>query len=396
MNNNFVILSGIAPGSKSGTGIFLTQLISGLKNQGIQIVSYHPTESKGSILHLMKKFKIRIVTIELLSRIVWKLYLPILIKKLIKDSRPIIVLHPQSLKWPNLLKLASDRKAVTWLYILDNSFFCARSYNSIIGEYTPCLRCHGNNLNYAKDFMCVEAKSITQARVNAQIFRDLVQSRRIKLFTQNKTQTALVMSHFQKAYSVEVGLDVLGSVSNVVGRKETGYDIVYHGSGSWAKGIGICVEIASRLPHARMLIVIDPRSLEIIAKQTSLGTVPNNIDAIFMHWGTGLKENVETAKIVLCPSVWSSPIEGALLKSLLHNGCVGAVRDSTCYASELPSDALIDINPFNWNETIERLSLLLQNKTDRVKLRSKAQDWALREQRLLCKMSEKIAAALNN
>lgn len=56
MNNNFVILSGIAPGSKSGTGIFLTQLISGLKNQGIQIVSYHPTESKGSILHLMKKF----------------------------------------------------------------------------------------------------------------------------------------------------------------------------------------------------------------------------------------------------------------------------------------------------------------------------------------------------
>lgn len=69
-----------------------------------------------------------------------------------------------------------------------------------------------------------------------------------------------------------------------------------------------------------------------------------NIDFISMTWETGLKNAIVSSKIILNPSLWSSPVEGAFLKSIKFNGCVAVVPTDFSFQKEIPTDVIIHLD----------------------------------------------------
>jgi hypothetical protein len=62
-----------------------------------------------------------------------------------------------------------------------------------------------------------------------------------------------------------------------------------------------------------------------------------------ISWKTGLKEAVMNVSIVINPSLWSSPVEGALLKSIKYNGCVAILPIEYSFQKEIPTDVVIHL-----------------------------------------------------
>jgi glycosyltransferase involved in cell wall biosynthesis len=91
-----------------------------------------------------------------------------------------------------------------------------------------------------------------------------------------------------------------------------------------------------------------------------------------------LAEQVQLADIVLCPSSWSAPVEGAVLKSLAHNGLVGLYVHETSFASEIPADARVCIDPKDMERTVATLRRLLKNPAEMEAMRAAARQFITR------------------
>ena len=108
------------------------------------------------------------------------------------------------------------------------------------------------------------------------------------------------------------------------------YDIVFHGKSIIPKGIIYVLDLAHELSQFTFLI---PDSFANVQKIYSK-KLPCNVTCHEISWETGLKDLVINARLVLNPSLWSAPIEGALLKSAYYNSNVGTVISEYGYESE--------------------------------------------------------------
>ncbi len=79
-----------------------------------------------------------------------------------------------------------------------------------------------------------------------------------------------------------------------------------------------------------------------------------------MRWETGLKEAICKCKIVINPSLWSSPVEGALLKSIKNNGCVAVVPVDCSFQKEISPDVVIHLEG-NISESVNILNNVIQS-----------------------------------
>jgi len=68
---------------------------------------------------------------------------------------------------------------------------------------------------------------------------------------------------------------------------------------------------------------------------------PDNVHFVATTWNSGLKDAVEASRCVLVPSLWSAPVEGALIKSLALSKMVAVVDIATAFSSELPEGAVL-------------------------------------------------------
>ena len=98
-----------------------------------------------------------------------------------------------------------------------------------------------------------------------------------------------------------------------------------------AKGIVYYIRLASSLPNHKFFI---PDSVENVKKIYS-SDLPSNIICENITWESGLLEIVENAKLVINPSLWSAPIEGALVKSAHFNNNVATVKTRFGYENEV-------------------------------------------------------------
>jgi hypothetical protein len=55
-----------------------------------------------------------------------------------------------------------------------------------------------------------------------------------------------------------------------------------------------------------------------------------------MTWETGLGSAVRDASLVINPSLWSAPIEGALVKSIVYARRTAVVDTASSWSAELP------------------------------------------------------------
>ena len=106
---------------------------------------------------------------------------------------------------------------------------------------------------------------------------------------------------------------------------------MFHGKPLIAKGILYFIELAIILPELSFFIPDTKENVKLVFN----ADLPSNIFFKNITWETGLLEIVEKAKLVINPSMWSAPIEGALVKSAYFNNNVATVKTRFGFENEV-------------------------------------------------------------
>ena len=102
------------------------------------------------------------------------------------------------------------------------------------------------------------------------------------------------------------------------------------------------------------------------------------------------------SKVILCPSLWSEPSAGALIKSFIFNGVVALIPSKYSFVNDLPDNIYYKLDVNNFNKSIKGLMELICNDNLRANLKKNSQKWAnvyLKENKFLVK---KLAYIINN
>ena len=302
--------------------------------------------------------------------IINRMAFPWIIRRVSESEGEVLVLHPQTIGLALLREIIEARNH-TWMYVLDASIFCLRSYNCLPAESTPCLRCLGNDGSAARLNGCVNW-------FRSGPFQDYlpggVRSGKLKLIAQCETSAELLRAHFGRETTVAVVPLTVPDVTPPQGiftrpRREKPL-AVYHGACNHAKGIAHVIALATLMPDWDFLV---PSSMRELTRDFGhLDLYPPNLILKQMSWSSGLSEEVKMADLVLCPSSWSAPVEGAVLKSLAHNGLVGLYVHETSFAAEVPPEARVAIDPRDLEGTAARLRRLISNPDEAAAIRSAA------------------------
>lgn len=269
----------------------------------------------------------------------------------LRSSESVILLHPQSIGGHWCLNVIRRRSHPTWIYLLDSSFFCIRSYNHLATEHDACTRCLGGTWSAVEDHRCRPYPAGHDCGLAfLEELRTLAATGHVRFMAQNPGQAALAERHFGTSWPVPVvGMwtidlaEVFGESPRLrAGRPSAEpYDVVFHGGDHPAKGFGWALDVARRLPASRFLFPMAWRS------GAGWGERPANCDFVPMTWESGLEDAVSAATVTLVPSLWSAPVEGALVKSLVVGRAVAAPYVSSGFVADLPAGLvrLLDRSP---------------------------------------------------
>lgn len=323
------LVTGIGP-TLSGVGRLVHSLLPDASLHGYTVIA---RRSPRSIKLFLGQKKYYLAALEILYRAIDSFVFFIRLS-FIKNST-VIFLHPQTAGFRNLFKLIKHNSV--FLYVMDNSFFCVRSYNQHPKDHGECLRCitGPNALEDCEPFP-VPLKKETNIRYIKQL-RKVAHS--VYFLCQNKAQQDLVIQCFGvKTRTEVVGMSAADGELNrpfFVQRVEQSTDLVYHGAVHLAKGLGYFIKLAENLSEYSAFI---PASRD--ACETAVGRPILSKNIVFKEcsWESGLKHEVIHGGITFNPSLWSAPIEGALVKSFFFAKTVATVESEYSFESELISD----------------------------------------------------------
>ena len=222
----------------------------------------------------------------------------------------LLIFHPQAIGYEVVARILESRQ-FTWIFVLDSSFFCRQSYNHRAGESQACFECLAGKTKNAEKYGCQYFPFLQQTEVEFEKkLIKLSKQKRIGFFAQNVSQQRLLQKNFGLDANVIVtgmnsDFDVLThhEQSNHL-RKKT---VVFHANPLAAKGVDWTIELAKQLPDFEFIFPFDRNDLPEFL-------IPKNCSFASMSWETGLKELISESEYVICPSLWSAPIEGALIK----------------------------------------------------------------------------------
>ena len=382
------IISGIGP-STGGVGRLVKTLISytGQHFSDVEVIYIYAKKNK------LFKFLKESFLGDFLKLIFYKYFTQSGIKSRIKNitGSKVLVIHPQTLGFDNVYTLAENNNQL-YFYVMDCGFFCMKSYNHISPAFTSCLACLGSSdFAPAVQHKCTPFPVSFQVDENIRFLRFLRENHsRFSFLAQNESQEKMIKRHFGEdcrtrivgMYTDEMETagnkdPVADPVSDPVaaGTETDGGifpEIVYHGSLDEAKGILYVLHLAPFLqPHS----VLIPYSAAQINGRYGKIPLPGNLVCQEMTWETGLEAAVKKAKLVLTPSVWSAPIEGAVLKSIYFNGCVASLNTECSFASDLiSSDVLLELME-DYSLSAQRIKEILIPGAAREALSRNAAGW---------------------
>ncbi len=333
-NRRAVFFSGIAPGD-SGTGL----LVEWLWRQGCDVVFRREATGmarrRAASGHLVAAAR---EAIEPRFSRRW-FALRLRLEEALSLSE-VILLHPQTIGMGRSIKFIRKRRRPPWLLLLDNCYFCIRSYNHLPGEFRACVGCLGGQFE-AMHHNCCEPFPIPDPAAE-NFVRDLfelVGAGRVRLLAQCASQARLARRHFGVEVPV-VGLWTAGwkelfEAQPVKGAEPHDVDVLFHGHWIEAKGASWLLEVARLCSELRFLFPCAALDYE--------EELPPNCKFQPMTWDSGLSAVAVRAEITVIPSLWSSPIEGAVIKSLLCGKSVAVVANRTSFVSEIPDDVVLHL-----------------------------------------------------
>jgi hypothetical protein len=172
--------------------------------------------------------------------------------------------------------------------------------------------------------------------------KQLVISGRAKVVAQNARQAELAQAHFGLSSSPPViGLWTQDWDDVISGERERHsdhrsadfqWDVVFHGYCVQAKGASWTAELATHCPQLRFMFPFP---------KPDWFQAPPNCSFVPCSWESGLRAELGRSRFVIVPSLWSAPIEGALVKSIACARAVAVVNNATSFCSELPEGLIL-------------------------------------------------------
>lgn len=348
--SNLVVVSGIPPGD-SGTGRFVAHLqarLGELVGKRTKVISRPDRLYRWQVRLLVRntgyQSAARAVIRHAFSLAVfWCRVLIVLLRR----RQRMILLHPQNLGYRLALRLIESRKPPSLLYLLDSSFFCVASYNHLQGENGSCLRCIESGFGEIARNGCEPfPRPDSAAHGYAPRLQQLVKTGRVSLAAQNPRQAELAQRHFELPRCPPViGLwtedfdEIPSSDPRYLPNDEPNahtWDVLFHGHCLEAKGATWTAKLARQCPELRFMFPFaKPDWFE----------APSNCSFVPCSWDSGLRNELGKSKIVIVPSLWSAPIEGALVKSIAGAKAVAVVENPTSYCDELPAELVLKLSP---------------------------------------------------
>ncbi|WP_433833725.1 hypothetical protein [Flavobacterium anhuiense] len=329
-----IIISGIGPGP-AGVGRVLEYLIE--NSQNFSFV-YPAMGRKISIKDCI--LKLEFLKLFLCFVLIFKYYCKTIFynsKLYFFKNKDLIVLHPQSIGFRKLERLIKRNNLS--IYVMDNNFFCIKSYNYLKSIEKPCLLCLDMQYNNAVKNSC-DSFPVYYSYEEYFDFLNVIKANidKINFLTQNFGQKELLKKQFGENLLIrEVGLltsDLFEDSKLWVSENCKKYDVVFHGDSNSAKGSKYIYELAKYLPEYIFLFPFESQFEEKI----------DNVEFVKMSWTTGLKECVLNSKLTLCPSIWSAPIEGSVLKTLKLGVALGIFDAEYSFGKEIPDDSVLRLS----------------------------------------------------
>lgn len=243
-----------------------------------------------------------------------------------------IIVHPQSIGFfqSSLIILFSKK---TFYFTADSSYFCLRSYNFNPKNKLECVKCL-KGIKF-KDNEC-KPFPYNSKLIWIKFFYYVVEKFKTKIvfLVQNQKQLELIKLRYGEINyhitSMNPG-DILenkfkNSINSLELLPKNKKNILFHASNHLEKGYGFMIDFAKK---NKIFNVIIPS----IKPENSL-SIPN-LFYIPCSWESGLLDLIIKCDIVMCPSIWSAPIEGALLKSLYWNGVVAVHKTDFAFSNEI-------------------------------------------------------------
>ncbi|MBN1999836.1 hypothetical protein JW935_19930 [candidate division KSB1 bacterium] len=333
------IISGISPGP-SGTGRLMAQLLTEAADMGQSRPAFHFTRFARQLREPFDRRQYFTVLKNFLKIYKARLFKPFIYRRAVMDDEHVVLIHFQTIGAKTCLKFIQKRKKPVWLYLLDAGFFCLRSYNHIPQENQACLRCLGGRWECAGLNHC-QPSPISDAFMADFLgaLKKWVKEGKVKLLVQNRKYVELAERHFGTQVTIkQLGLWTTDfNIEFATSRENFYYDVVYHGSQHPAKGALWAVKLANLCSDLTFLFPFSREKLP--------GGISTNNNLLFkpLTWENGLAEAVKRARCVLVPSLWSAPIEGALVKSIVTGSAVAVVDEPTAFAQELPGQLVLKL-----------------------------------------------------
>ena len=364
MSGKCIVISGI-PAGDSGTGRFIAHLESHMYHimgDNINLITRPERPATWRIKMLLESRAYKTLNIEVLTYIflACKFWFNVVLVML-KPTDKLLLLHPQNLGYDLALRLLQSRKTTSLIYLLDSSFFCIASYNHITNENSACLRCITIGFDQRHKKGCKPfPRSDNHAMKFAPRLRQLVHSGLVKVAAQNVRQAELAKEHFgMDSTPPVVGLWTqdwdqvfLENKDPKVNLSDGFYtwDILFHGHALDAKGASWLIKLAGYCPELRFMF---PFSKPDTIKVTS------NCYFVSCTWEDGLQQEIKKSKYVAVPSLWSAPIEGSLVKSIVCSRAVVVIDNGSSFCDELPEGLVLKLP-----ETLPEASIIMRKAID--------------------------------
>lgn len=248
---------------------------------------------------------------------------------IIRNSE-VILLHPQSIGLRTTTRLIASNDVIKY-YVLDNFLFCKQSYNYNRATQKECIKCIYDNA----DRDCVSFP-VRYSDSEYQRFRRIVRSAdNVRFFFQNENHKQLHSKIINHSNAAVIGLETsdFAALSLIAVEDREDYAI-FHGDLTEAKGFNLLMLLVSGLPDIKFVVPAMDKRLERF----------ENVTMIDMRWNSGLAQYVRSARLVLCLSCWSAPIEAALAKSIRTNGVVVVADVIHGFSAEFSDDALLKLS----------------------------------------------------
>lgn len=334
ISGEFAVVSGI-PAGRSGTG----QLVAYLVAQGLQYIEPGPRLDKRDDRSVFREL---LLWCKGAPR--WCLFfVRLLILRISK--KPVLLLHPQDLGFSVTLRIIKFLRGNCWIYLLESSFFCVRSYNHLPLENTACLRCLGDPTQQAAQmFGCAPfPRQTSSATAFIRKLHTLAHAGNVRFLAQNERQAKLAEQQFGMSipvvglWTAEIEKSLIAEVEPSEDREEAGsqWDVVFHGNDILAKGSRWALSVARNTPEFTFLFPFKcPGDVE---------DIPDNCSFVEMSWMSGLNSAVSCCKVVLSPSLWSASIEGALIKNIRFAPMTAVAANSSSFSDEIPEGVVLHL-----------------------------------------------------